>query len=502
MTGDLLTIRHICKTYNAVKALVDVNLSISVGEIHCIVGENGCGKSTLMKIIAGVIPPDPTNGRVIEINQKAMTNYNPTVSMREGIQVIYQDLSLFPNLTVAENILTNDRIENRRLLVNYRDMYRKAEEALKEIQVPIDPHRMVSELPVAHQQLVAVSRAITNKVRLLIMDEPTASLGKSDVEHLTAIIRRLKSRGISIIFIGHKLDEVMRIADRITVMRDGRIVKTIGDTSSVSEDELTYLMTGKTHQYDPYLRGSALKTDPVLELRHFSRSGEFKDINLSLHRGEILGIIGLIGAGRTELLSTIFGLRTPDSGEMFVDGRAVKVTDVGKAIEAGIGLVPENRLAEGLFLTKPIKDNINVTILDKLTGILGLLSGSKLEKSAASWVSKLRIKTPNHRNPATSLSGGNQQRIVLAKWIANDPKVLLLDGPTIGIDIGAKSEIHQLIRRLATENDIGIILVTDEITEVLQNASRIFVMKDGAIILEAPREGLDASTIRKALGNE
>lgn len=501
MEQDFLKIHHIHKTFDAVKALVDVNLNIEKGEIHCIIGENGCGKSTLMKIISGVLPYDPLDQSYIEIEGKRMDTFSPAIAMHAGIQVIYQDLALFPNLTIAENIFIPDRIANRKPFVNHRSMYDQAAAALSEVQLHLDPSQYVNSLSIAQQQLVAISRAITNNVRLLIMDEPTASLGKSDVDHLIQIILKLKERGVAVIFIGHKLDEVMKIADSITVIRDGQIVERLDNVSYVTENDLISLMTGKDVViYDSFLPTLPHDEKPVMELKDFSKKGVFRNINMSLYRGEILGIIGLVGAGRTELMASIFGLDKADSGILEVDGKEVKITKVQDAIEHGIALVPENRLTEGLFTKKSIKKNINVTMLKSFLSKIGLLDLDGLERHSQSWVDALKIKTPNHLNPATSLSGGNQQRIVLAKWLATNPSILILDGPTIGIDIGAKTEIHHLIRQLVEEKHIAVIMITDEIAEVMQNSSRILVMKDGEFVMQAKREDITEDQIRHALG--
>ncbi len=497
---NFFQIRHIHKTYNAVRALVDVGLEIRKGEIHCIVGENGCGKSTLMKIIGGVLQPDPLPDTEIVINGRTVTNYSPSQAMYEGIQVIYQDLALFPNLTVAENMTITDRISRREVFVSAKAMVRQAALALREVRLNVDPHQFVEELSIAQQQLVAIARAITNNVKLLIMDEPTASLGKSDVDHLVEIIQTLKKRGVSIVFIGHKLDEVAKLADRITVMRDGRVVRNVEDVSGVTPALLEKYMTGKESSGGELFESPPPDASPpVLELRNFTKKGCFTDINLQLRKGEILGIIGLVGAGRTELFSTVFGLETADSGEMFIEGNKADIRSVRDAIRHGIALVPEDRLTEGLFGPMPIKTNINATTLEKHKKTL-LLDGDGLERHSQGWVDALRIKTPDHHNSATSLSGGNQQRIVLAKWLATHPKVLILDGPTIGIDVGAKSEIHRLIRELLGKEGLSVIMITDEIAEVMQNSSRIMVMKDGRFVLNAPSGEVTEDRIRAALG--
>lgn len=492
--------RHIYKTYNAVRALVDVSMEIRKGEIHCVVGENGCGKSTLMKIIGGVLQPDPLPESAIVINGQAMTNYSPSHAMYEGIQVIYQDLALFPSLTVAENMTINDRISRKKHFVNAKSMVEQASLALKEVQLNVDPYQYIEELSIAQQQLVAIARAITNNVKLLIMDEPTASLGKSDVDHLVEIIQALKKRDVSIVFIGHKLDEVIKIADRITVMRDGHVVKHIDDVSTVTPALLETYMTGKENSnHERLAMRPPDKLQPVLELKGYTKKGCFTDIDMQLYKGEILGIIGLVGAGRTELFSTVFGLEDPDSGDLFIEGKKADIRNVQDAIAQGIALVPEDRLTEGLFGPMSIKMNINATTLDKHKKRV-LLDKKKLESHSQHWVDTLKIKTPDHNNNATSLSGGNQQRIVLAKWLATHPKILILDGPTIGIDVGAKSEIHKLIRELLEKEGLSVIMITDEIAEVMQNSSRIMVMSGGRFVLNARSEDVTEEQIRAALG--
>lgn len=500
MAMSFFEIRRIHKTYNAVRALIDVNLEIRGGEIHCIVGQNGCGKSTLMKIIGGVLHADPSPESAIVVNGRTMTNYSPSHAMYEGVQVIYQDLALFPNLTVAENMTITDRISRRKRFVSAKSMVEQASLALREVQLNADPHQYVEELSIAQQQLVAIARAITNDVKLLVMDEPTASLGRSDVDHLVEIIQTLKKRGVSIVFIGHKLDEVMKIADRITVMRDGRVVRDIDDVSGVTPALLETYMTGKEKSgHGRFGMRPADGSRPVLELKGYAKKGCFADIDMRLYKGELLGIVGLVGAGRTELFSTVFGLERPDSGELFIEGEKAEIHSVRDAVGRGIALVPEDRLAEGLFGPKSIKQNINVTTLDAQKKRF-LLDGKKLESHSRRWVETLRIKTPDHNNPATSLSGGNQQRIVLAKWLATHPKVLILDGPTIGIDVGAKSEIHRLIRELLTNEGLSVVMITDEIAEAMQNASRIIVMSDGRFVLNARSEDVTEERIRAALG--
>lgn len=495
MNENFLEIQHLSNTFNKVNALIDFNFSIRAGEIHCLVGENGCGKSTLIKTITGVVKPDQSDQTSILINGKDMTKHTPTESMHAGIQVIYQDLSLFPNLSVAENIEINSRVESHSVVVRWDRIKENAKKAIELIHADIDIEKRVSELSMAQQQLVAIARAMTNNVKLLIMDEPTASLGRKDVENLIKIIKNLKSQGIAVMFVGHKLDEVMSIADRISVMRDGRLIKTFESTAQVTPRTLIPLMT--KHQVNEERNLPQRKRDTaVLEVKNLSKHDQFSDISFSLYPGEVLGVIGLVGSGRTELFSSIFGLNPYDSGEIMVDGKQVTITSVSDAMDQGIGFVPENRLVEGLFMTKSIEQNINVTTLSEHLTNMKLLDGTKLEEHSEDWIGRLKIKTPTGKNPANSLSGGNQQRIVLAKWMAIHPKILILDGPTIGIDVGAKSDIHQLIYNLTQQKGLGIIMITDEIAEVYQYSSRILVMRDGKIVKEVSGEATTEQEIQ------
>jgi simple sugar transport system ATP-binding protein len=485
MDENFLEIQHLSKTFNKVNALIDFNFSIRTGEIHCLVGENGCGKSTLIKSITGVEKPDQ--------NESTST---PTESMHSGIQVIYQDLSLFPNLSVAENIEINSRIESHSIMVRWNTIRENAKRAIELIHTEIDIGKKVSELSMAQQQLVAIARAMTNNVKLLIMDEPTASLGRKDVENLIKIIKNLKKQGIAVLFVGHKLDEVLSMADRISVMRDGRLIKTFESAEQVTPRTLIPLMT--KHQVNDERTLPARKREKaILEVKNLSKRDQFSDISFSLYPGEVLGVIGLVGSGRTELFSSIFGLNSYDSGEIIMDGRSVSIGSVSDAMDLGIGFVPENRLIEGLFMSKSIEQNINVTTLSEHLTRTKLLDRKRLENHAEDWIDTLKIKTPTGKNPANSLSGGNQQRIVLAKWMAIHPKILILDGPTIGIDVGAKSDIHQLIYNLTQEKGLGIIMITDEIAEAYQYSSRILIMRDGKIVQEVAGEGTTEQEIQK-----
>jgi simple sugar transport system ATP-binding protein len=488
MADSFLEARGISKAFEGVQALRDVSLTIGRGEIHCLVGENGSGKSTLIKIIGGVVEPDQG---VVVIGGRPHHHLAAIDAIRQGIQIIYQDLSLYPNLSVAENISFNQFVERRASFVSWRDMRVIAERGLAEIGEEIDLRQNVQDLSVAQRQIVAITRSLTQNARLIIMDEPTSAITREDVKHLFSVIARLKSKGISTLFISHKLNEIFEIAEVVTILRDGRKV---GDfpASELDDAKLTYLMTGQKIQYTPY-QTPAKKAAPLLEIRSLTRKGQFQDVSFSLWPGEILGLTGLLGSGRTELALALFGLNPPDSGQILLAGKRVRIRSPEEAGRLGIGYLPEDRLTQGLFISQSIGDNIVVTVLKKLLGALGLLDPARRRKTERRWLEELAIKAPSARVRAWSLSGGNQQRVVLAKWLATDPKVFILDGPTIGIDIASKRNIHEIIRALA-ERGIAIILISDEIPEILHNCSRVLVMREGRL----EREIQDISTVGEA----
>jgi simple sugar transport system ATP-binding protein len=477
MADAFLEVRSISKAYEGVQALKDVSLSIGRGEIHCLVGENGSGKSTLIKCIGGVVTPD--SGQVV-IAGRVHERLQVIDAIREGIQIIYQDLSLYPNVTVAENISLNQFVERRASLFNWREVRSIAARGLAEIGETIDLDENVQNLSVAKRQIVAITRSLTQGAKLIIMDEPTSAITRDDVDHLFSVIARLKQKGISILFISHKLSEVFEIAEVVTILRDGRKV---GDypAAELDDQKLTFLMTGRTITYTPYAFPAEKRREvPVLEVRSLTRRGHFQDVSFKLWPGEILGLTGLIGSGRTELALSLFGLNRPDTGQVLLNGAPVQVRTSQDAVRLGIGYLPEDRLTQGLFIGQSIGDNIVITILKRLLGFLRLLDPASMRKTEERWISDLKIKAPSAQVRAWSLSGGNQQRVVLAKWLATDPKVFILDGPTIGIDIASKATIHEIIRTLA-ERGIAIIIISDEIPEILHNCNRVLVMREGRL---------------------
>jgi simple sugar transport system ATP-binding protein len=494
MGDDFLCLRNVSKTFAGVKALSRVDLSVREGEVHALVGENGCGKSTLIKIIAGVLPPDA--GATIAIRGKEWKHLSAFDSISQGIQVMYQDLALFPNLTVAENIAVSQYIQDRRPVVSRREMAQTAREAMRLVSVSLDLSTTVEELSIAKQQLVAICRSITRGARLIIMDEPTSSLGRRDVEYLLGVIRGLREKGITTLFVGHKLNEVFEIADRVTVLRDGRGMGTF-EASQLDAGKLVTLMTGGQIAHSA-LPSAGQAGEPILELRKLTKAGQFTDVSLTLRPGEILGIAGLLGAGRTELAMSIFGMNRPDSGEILVQGVPRRVRSVPDAMALGIGYVPEERLVQGLFMDHSVKRNLIVTVLRTLLGRLGLLDSARTDGFVRSWISELGIKTPSADSPVKQLSGGNQQRVVLSKWMERGPRILILDGPTVGIDVKAKGEIHEIMRTLAGKG-MGIIMISDETAEIVQHTSRFLLMKGGRITAEHETRGVTEDGLLKEL---
>jgi len=477
MSDIFLEVKNIYKAYEGVQALRDVTLRVGRGEIHCIAGENGSGKSTLIKVIGGVVTPDRGE---ITIDGQSYSHLHAIDSISHGIQIIYQDLSLFPNLTVAENIAFNQLVEKKVKAISWEKMRSIAGQALSEIGETVDLDEPVGNLSVAKRQIVAIARALTQGARLIIMDEPTSAITRDEVEHLFSVILGLKARGISIVFVSHKLSEVFEVAEWVTVLRDGKLVG-VYPAAELDDEELTFLMTGKRFDIAPYSFDRArIGEMPLLEVRNLSKKGQFRDISFKVWKGEILGIAGLIGSGRSEIALSLFGLNVPDSGEILLNGNPVVVRSPEEAEHLGIAYLPEDRLSQGLFVNQSIGDNIVITVIRKMLTRIGIIRQSTRKETESHWIDELEIKAPSARVAALGLSGGNQQRVVLAKWLATKPKLFILDGPTVGIDIGSKSNIHEIIRDLAV-NGMAIIMISDEIPEILQNCNRVLVIRNGCI---------------------
>ncbi|WP_413206833.1 sugar ABC transporter ATP-binding protein [Rhodospirillum sp. A1_3_36] len=486
MTDAFIELRGIRKEFAGVRALDDMSLTIRAGEIHCLAGENGSGKSTIIKVMSGVYQPDAGE---IRIQGKAVHHLNPIASIDHGIQVIYQDFSLFGNLTVAENLAMNTQLREKRHLINWGRTRAIAREAVDRIGVPLDLDAEVGALPTAGKQLVAIARALMSDARLIIMDEPTTALTRREVETLFRIVKDIQSRGIAVLFVSHKMREMMEISEQITVMRNGSLVAD-GPVSDFDEASLTRHMTGLDIINKPYLwtPGDRAEEAPRLEVSGLGLSDAFEDVDLTIRAGEIVGLSGLLGSGRTELALSLFGMIPADRGVIRVDGKAVTLDTTQQAIAAGIAYVPEDRLSEGLFLTQGIDRNILCTSYDSLAPGMTIDQG-RANRLVGETIEAMQIATPSGAKLVKELSGGNQQRVVLGRWLLTDARVLILNGPTVGVDVGSKAEIHHKIRDLAIEHGLAVLMISDDVLELVQNCNRIVLMHRGRLT-----EGLDCAT--------
>ncbi|MEI0493593.1 sugar ABC transporter ATP-binding protein [Brachyspira intermedia] len=494
---DFIKIQHISKSFNALKALDDVSFELKKGEALALCGANGSGKSTLIKILAGVLEAD---GGTIEIDGKKMVSYGPLSGIKHGISVIYQDISLFPTLTVLENICLPRMIGDGGKFSFLKNKVNNAKAILADLEVNIDVNAIVEELPLASQQLIAIARALNNNSKLIILDEPTTALTRVEVNQLFKIVNKLKKNGISVIFISHKLDEVFELCDRVICLRDGKLVAS-ALMSDISVEEIERFMVGQSTIYTGV---NDLDEDApiILEVDSLSKKNNFKDISFNLRKGEILGIIGLLGSGRTELALSLFGVSKADSGKIYVDGKECKINTIQDAVKAKIAYVPEDRLTEGLIMNYPIKDNMVIVNLEKVKNKFGFLENSFINKITNFWIKELSIKAESGDNKVSELSGGNQQKIVIGKWLDENPKILILDGPTVGIDIGAKAGIFETIKEFSKDNGMGVILISDEIKEIVSYSNRIIIMRNGRIYKIFDRGSVSESDIQAMLDEQ
>ncbi len=482
----LLEARGISKRFGGIQALDAVDLTLRAGEVMALAGENGAGKSTLIKILAGAYQGDAGE---IFIDGQPVEIHSPDESERLGISVIYQEFNLTPNQTVAENVFLRDPQRRSGLLgrLNLIDQgaRRKATRALLEqVGSSIDPDQKVSELTVAHQQMTEIAKALAMDARILIMDEPTSTLPDAEVEILFDIIRQLRARGIAVVFVSHRIEETRQIADRVTVLRDGQFV---GEESvaDVSDQQIIRMMVGRVVD-TLYPKTEAKPSETVLSVRGLTRKGVLKDVSFDVRRGEVLGLAGLVGAGRTEIARCIFGADRFEQGTITLDGEPVTIRSPQDAVRLGIGYVPEDRKRQGLFLEMSVRDNIAMSVAHQMTRG-GFVDRSAVTDVAAAFRDRLSVRPPQLDLAVSRLSGGNQQKVALAKWLALRPKVLILDEPTRGIDVGAKAEVHALIDELAHEG-MGIILISSELPEVLNMSDRIIVVAEGELVGELSRQ--------------
>lgn len=477
MSETFLQMKHITKRFPGVLALNDVQFSLRRGEVHALLGENGAGKSTLMKILSGVYQPD--EGEII-FEDKPVSFSDPLSAQNVGITIIHQEFNLFPELTVEENIfIGREFCKKNRWRLDEKQQRQATIEILQKLNLAIKSDTLVADLTVAQQQMVEIAKAISVNARILIMDEPTAALTETEIESLFRVTRLLKEQGTGIVYISHRLEELALIADRATVMRDGQYISTV-DYECVKISDLIAMMVGRDLG-NIYPRREALQQRiPVLEVNGLTRKGVLNDINFTLYRGEILGFAGLMGAGRTELARAIFGADSIDSGTLKLNGKETVIKDISDAIQQGISYLTEDRKKEGLALNLSVERNIMLGNYPEYSDRFGNVDSRRCQQTSEEQVKALRIKTPNLEQAALNLSGGNQQKIIIARWVCKDTDILIFDEPTRGIDVGAKLEIYELMNRLVAKGK-SIIMISSELPEVLGMCDRILVMRSGRI---------------------
>jgi rhamnose transport system ATP-binding protein len=490
MAGDrpLLTLTDVSKSFGAVAALRDVHLELHAGEAHALVGENGAGKSTLVKILAGVHAPD--HGTVV-LDGRPVQFSRPADARAAGIAVIYQEPTLFPDLSVAENIFMGRQPRGSFRRIDRAALRRRCVELFDRLGVHLDPDRPTRGLSIADQQLVEIAKALSFEARVLVMDEPTAALSGVEVERLFAVARSLRDNGAAVLFISHRFDEVFSLCERITVMRDGQWVST-DRIEDVTVDQVVRRMVGREVS-SLYPKQDTERRDVLLEVRGLTRHGLFTDVSFDVRGGEIVALAGLVGAGRSEVIQAVFGVDRYDSGEVRVAGRALPPGRPAAAMASGVALVPEDRRQQGLVMELSVERNATLTRRWSLSR-LGLLSGTGERRAAAEWTRRLQVKAPHLTSPVDTLSGGNQQKVVLAKWLATEPKVLIVDEPTRGIDVGTKAEVHRLLSQLAADG-LAVLMVSSELPEVLGMADRVLVMHEGRLVADIPRDRADEESV-------
>ncbi|MEI5998292.1 sugar ABC transporter ATP-binding protein [Paraburkholderia bengalensis] len=491
------------KRFTGVHALRGVSLAFERGQIYHLLGENGCGKSTLIKIISGAQPPDEGELIIEGVSHAKLTALE---SLAAGIETVYQDLSLLPNMSVAENVaLTSELAEHGGRLTRTFDrkaLARTAAKALEAVGLPGDAEfqaTLIEQLPLATRQLVAIARAIASEAKFVIMDEPTTSLTQKEVDNLIAVLGNLRAQGVTVLFVSHKLDECYAIGGEVIVLRDGQKMAQ-GPIGDYTKAQISELMTGR-HLTNERYRVGEIGKEVVLDVRGFTRGAQFRDVSFALHRGEILGVTGLLDSGRNELARALAGVAPAESGKVTLEGKSVSLRTPSDAKDHRIGYVPEDRLNEGLFLDKPIRDNVITAMISSLRDRFGQIDRARATQLAEQTVKDLQIATPGVDKPVQSLSGGNQQRVLIGRWLAIDPRVLILHGPTVGVDVGSKDIIYRIMQKLS-QRGIGIILISDDLPELLQNCDRILMMKKGRVASQYRADQLNEAELYHALLSE
>lgn len=486
----ILEMRAISKRFDATQALDNVSLKLYKGEVHALLGENGAGKSTLIKIMTGIHQPD--TGEILLEGQPIHIG-NSAQAQEHGIAAIYQEPLVFPDLNVAENIFISH--QGRGTVVNWRKMYRDAEDILKKLGVSLDVRKQARGLTLAAQQTVEIAKALSLRTRVLIMDEPTASLSAHEVEQLFRLVRNLRDQGVAILFISHRMDEVFEISDRITIFRDGEFISS-APAEEVTPQSAIRDMVGRDME-SFFVKEEVPIKDVVLSVKNLSKQGVFSGLSFDIRHGEVLGFAGLVGAGRTDVALALFGVAPADEGEIIFEGQSLKIQSPQQATQMGIAYVPEDRRQHGLVMPMAIAANISLPTLQRYLTRLGLIKRWEEETVAESFRQKLTIRTESVRSPASKLSGGNQQKVVLSKWLNTQPKLLILDEPTRGIDVGAKAEVHHMINELAKQG-LAILMISSDLPEVLAMSDRILVMREGQQMGIFSREEATQETIMTA----
>lgn len=493
MSECLLEMRHISKKFPGVQALNRVNFAVRKGEIVSLLGENGAGKSTLMKILTGVLPD--FEGTIL-LEGSEVRFRNTREAFEHGISIVFQEFNLCPNLSAMENLFLGNEVRGRWRFLSYRQMHRRAQDAFENLRIAIDPAALVKDLGVAQQQMIEVAKALAHHTRILIMDEPTSALADAEIRNLFAIMRDLKSRGISIVFISHKLNEVLEISDRVTCLKDGENSGEI-ETKSATEDALVAMMVGReiAHMYASR-RGEPLP-EVALEVRSLSGPPMIRGVSFRIRKGEIVGLAGLIGAGRTELARLIIGAEKKTSGTIILNGKEVAIHHPSDAVAKGIAYASEDRKALGLVLPMTVRENTTMSIHPRIRNQWGFISAAKENEISDTYIGRLQIKATSREQVARNLSGGNQQKVVLGKCLAIQPHVMILDEPTRGVDVGAKAEVHKIIADLADEG-VAILMISSELPELLHVCDRLLVMHEGRLTADLPRDQADEETLMKA----
>lgn len=493
MEQVVLTVEGAAKNFGGVKALINAGLTLYTNEIHALLGENGAGKSTLLKTLAGVHRLD---AGTISLNGKAFEQGSTRLAREQGVAVIYQEPNLFPDLTLAENVFAG-RQPLTSTGVDWKLMEDESRALFEQLGVPLNPLTRARGLSIADQQIVEIAKAISTKAHVIVMDEPTAALSSKEVERLFSVARNLREQGCAVVFVSHRLDEVFALCDRITIMRDGSTVHS-APTSELDESQVIRAMVGRdVSELFPKIKADI--GDVVLSVKGLARDGQFENISFEVRSGEIVALAGLVGSGRSEVARAIFGVDTYDAGEVLLNGKKLKASSPSNAMEHGIALVPEDRRQQGLFMPTSIAKNAAITMLSRIRK--GFFLSEQSERAVAEqWTKVLQTKFENINDPVERLSGGNQQKVVLAKWLATEPKLLIVDEPTRGIDVGTKAEVHKLLSQKAQEG-LAVLMISSELPEVLGMADRIFVMREGHIVRELSRaEATSESVIAAATG--